>query len=123
MDAAVRQPQRRPRSPSAPTATSTSALGDGGGGGDPQGNGQNRGSLLGKILRIDVEPRAPAPYAIPPDNPFVGRTAGAPEIWAYGLRNPWRFSFDRATRRPLIGDVGPERVGGGRRPPARHAAG
>ncbi|MGE5177131.1 MAG: PQQ-dependent sugar dehydrogenase [Hyphomicrobiales bacterium] len=79
-------------------------LGDGGSGGDPQGNGQNLGTLLGKILRIDVG--AGSPYAIPPDNPFVGRAGARGEIWSYGLRNPWRFSFDAETGDMLIGDVG-----------------
>ena len=79
-------------------------LGDGGSGGDPQGHGQNTSTLLGSILRIDVD--AGTPYAIPGDNPFVNDTAAAPEIWAYGLRNPWRFSFDRATGDLYIGDVG-----------------
>ncbi|MBI4200810.1 MAG: PQQ-dependent sugar dehydrogenase [Chloroflexi bacterium] len=82
-------------------------LGDGGGGGDPFGNGQNLATLLGKILRID--PRAPEegrPYSIPPDNPFVGRAGAREEIWAYGLRNPWRFSFDPQTGRLWAGDVG-----------------
>ena len=88
------------------------ALGDGGSGGDPQGNGQNRETLLGKILRIDVD-APPAPdrgYAIPPTNPYaasgVAPGAGLPEIWAYGLRNPWRFSFDRSSGDLYIGDVG-----------------
>ncbi len=81
------------------------ALGDGGAGGDPQGNGQDRESLLGKILRIDPAASGTAAYSVPADNPFVG-AAGADEIWAYGLRNPWRFSFDRATGDLWIGDVG-----------------
>jgi glucose/arabinose dehydrogenase len=82
-------------------------LGDGGGGGDPFGNGQNPDALLGSILRIDVD-AAPAEgkaYAIPPDNPFAGG-GGAPEIWAKGVRNPWRFSFDRTTSQIWIGEVG-----------------
>lgn len=78
--------------------------GDGGGGGDPERNGQNINALLGKLLRLDVDDGQP--YAIPRDNPFVGRTDARPEIWAYGLRNPWRFSFDRATGDLYIGDVG-----------------
>jgi glucose/arabinose dehydrogenase len=78
--------------------------GDGGGGGDPFGNGQDSTTLLGKILRIDVD--GTVPYAIPPTNPFVGRAPAAPEVWAYGLRNPWRFSFDRATRDFYVADVG-----------------
>jgi glucose/arabinose dehydrogenase len=82
------------------------ALGDGGSEGDPQGNGQNRQTLLGKILRINVDATAPGTqYAIPADNPFLDRS-GLPEIWAYGLRNPWRFSFDRYTGRLFAGDVG-----------------
>jgi len=81
-------------------------LGDGGSGGDPQGNGQNTDTLLGSIIRIDVRnSSASAPYALPADNPFVGR-AGADEIWAYGLRNPWRMAFDGATGKLWIGDVG-----------------
>lgn len=79
------------------------ALGDGGSGGDPDGNGQNRETLLGSILRIDVDA---TPYAVPADNPFVGQAPFAPEIWGWGLRNPWRFSFDRATGDLWIGDVG-----------------
>ena len=84
------------------------ALGDGGSAGDPQGNGQNPWTLLGTILRIDVdgEGEEGRPYAIPPDNPFVESGLGAPEVWAYGLRNPWRFSFDRATGDLYIADVG-----------------
>ncbi|WP_404197521.1 PQQ-dependent sugar dehydrogenase [Streptomyces tauricus] len=80
------------------------ALGDGGAGGDPHGNGQNLDTLLGKLLRID--PRGGEPYAIPPDNPFVDDPNAKDEIWAYGLRNPWRFSFDEGTGDLLIGDVG-----------------
>ncbi|HEU5262511.1 MAG TPA: PQQ-dependent sugar dehydrogenase [Gemmatimonadales bacterium] len=78
--------------------------GDGGGGGDPNGNGQDSTVLLGKILRIDVN--AGSPYVVPASNPFVGLPPARPEIWAYGLRNPWRFSFDRVTHDLYIGDVG-----------------
>lgn len=77
-------------------------LGDGGSEGDPLGNGQSLDTLLGKLLRIDVDNGTP--YALPPNNPFAG--GGLPEIWAYGLRNPWRFSFDRLTGDLYIGDVG-----------------
>ncbi|MFM9607468.1 PQQ-dependent sugar dehydrogenase [Streptomyces niveiscabiei] len=80
------------------------ALGDGGSAGDPQGNGQKLGTLLGKLLRID--PKGAKPYAIPRDNPFVNTPGAKGEIWSYGLRNPWRFSFDKATHDVLIGDVG-----------------
>lgn len=83
------------------------ALGDGGYRDDPQGNGQNLGSLLGKILRIDVD--GGDPYRIPPDNPFVGRAGARGEIWAWGLRNPWRFTFDPEGRM-LVGDVGQNRL-------------
>ncbi|RFU86280.1 sugar dehydrogenase [Streptomyces triticagri] len=79
-------------------------LGDGGAGGDPHGNGQKLDTLLGKILRID--PAGGDPYAIPSDNPFVDDPEAKDEIWAYGLRNPWRFSFDSGTGDLLIGDVG-----------------
>jgi glucose/arabinose dehydrogenase len=79
-------------------------LGDGGSGGDPDGNGQNRATLLGTILRLDVD--GGSPYAIPADNPFVGQAGVRAEIWAYGLRNPWRFSFDRATGDLYVADVG-----------------
>lgn len=78
--------------------------GDGGAAGDPWGNGQSLDTLLGKLLRIDVDQGEP--YGIPPDNPFVGQEDARPEIWAYGLRNPWRFSFDRATGDLFIADVG-----------------
>lgn len=80
-------------------------VGDGGAEGDPLNFGQNTNALLGKILRIDVHSRT-LPYGIPPDNPFVNTPGSAPEIWAYGLRNPWRFSFDRATSDLYIADVG-----------------
>jgi glucose/arabinose dehydrogenase len=79
-------------------------MGDGGSGGDPQGNGQNRQSLLAKLLRIDVDGQKP--YGIPADNPFRSDTATRPEIFALGLRNPWRFSVDRLTGDIFIGDVG-----------------
>jgi glucose/arabinose dehydrogenase len=82
-------------------------LGDGGSGGDPFGNGQSLGTRLGKMLRIDVD-RGTA-YAVPSDNPFASRSGALPEIWAYGLRNPFRFSFDRATGDLYIGDVGQNR--------------
>ena len=79
------------------------APGDGGGGGDPDENAQDLGVLLGKMLRIGVDA---LPYTIPTDNPFVGTAGARGEIWAYGLRNPWRFSFDRETGDLYIGDVG-----------------
>ena len=83
------------------------ALGDGGSGGDPLGSGQDTSTLLGSILRIDpLEPTDDLPYRIPEDNPFVGSRGQRNEIWAYGLRNPWRFSFDVRTGDLWIGDVG-----------------
>jgi glucose/arabinose dehydrogenase len=82
-------------------------MGDGGSGGDPHGNGQNLGTLLGKMLRIDVD--RGEPYAIPPDNPFRDRRGARPEIWAFGLRNPWRFAFDPAESLVIIADVGQNR--------------
>jgi glucose/arabinose dehydrogenase len=82
------------------------AFGDGGSGGDPLGNGQSLDTLFGKILRIDPRPSGGRPYGIPSDNPFVGREGARGEIWDYGLRNPWRFSFDAATGDLWIGDVG-----------------
>jgi glucose/arabinose dehydrogenase len=85
-------------------------MGDGGSGGDPQGNGQRLDTLLAKILRLDVtsDPGS-ARYVVPPTNPFIGRSGAKPEIWAYGVRNPWRFSFDRTTGDLWIGDVGQDR--------------
>ncbi|HEY2767509.1 MAG TPA: PQQ-dependent sugar dehydrogenase [Solirubrobacteraceae bacterium] len=81
-------------------------VGDGGSEGDPEGNGQNTNTLLGKILRIS--PSAVGGYTIPSSNPFAGQAGRRGEIWAYGLRNPWRFSFDRATGALIVGDVGQE---------------
>jgi len=79
-------------------------LGDGGSAGDPYGNAQSGNALLGKILRIDVDHGDP--YSIPADNPYASSSNVHPEIWAMGLRNPWRFSFDRLTGDLWIGDVG-----------------
>jgi glucose/arabinose dehydrogenase len=81
-------------------------MGDGGSGGDPERVALNVGSLLGKMLRIDVTPSPGSPYTVPADNPFVGVPGARPEIWAVGLRNPWRFGFDRATGDLWIADVG-----------------
>jgi glucose/arabinose dehydrogenase len=80
-------------------------MGDGGSAGDPQNNGQNPAALLGKLLRMDVE-SGPAPYVVPSTNPFVQTAGYRGEIWAMGLRNPWRFSFDRQTGDLYIADVG-----------------
>lgn len=78
-------------------------MGDGGAAGDPANNGQDPFTLLGDMLRLDINTE---PYAIPEDNPHVDGTTGRPEVWASGLRNPWRYSFDRATGNLYIGDVG-----------------
>ncbi|MEY2448124.1 MAG: hypothetical protein QOH79_1600, partial [Acidimicrobiaceae bacterium] len=82
-------------------------LGDGGSGGDPHGHGQDASTLLGSILRLDIDtpPRDDAAYAIPEDNPFVG-SGGLPEIYVLGVRNPWRFSFDADTDALWVADVG-----------------
>jgi glucose/arabinose dehydrogenase len=88
-------------------------LGDGGGGNDQhgeRGNAQNRGTLLGKILRIDPRASDGKAYSIPADNPFAGQGGARGEIYSYGLRNPWRFSFDRSTGALAIGDVGQNAV-------------
>jgi len=86
------------------------SVGDGGGGGDPDDNGQNRATLLGAILRLDVDSSDMGNYGIPTDNPFEGNTSGyREEIYAFGLRNPWRFSFDHVTGRLWVGDVGQRR--------------
>ncbi len=85
-------------------------MGDGGSSGDPGNRAQNIGSFLGKILRIDVvDPAGAANYKIPPDNPYVGTASAVKEIWAIGVRNPWRFSFDSVTGDLWIGDVGQNR--------------
>lgn len=89
------------------------ATGDGGGGNDqhgPRGHAQNRGSLLGKLLRIDPRRSGRRAYRVPRDNPFVGRSGARPEIYSLGLRNPWRFSFDRVTGDLTIADVGQDAI-------------
>ena len=84
------------------------SVGDGGSGGDPFNSGQNLGTLLGKVLRLAVNASSDSPpfYTVPADNPFVGEPPGKPEIWAWGLRNPWRIAFDRLTGDLFIADVG-----------------
>lgn len=81
-------------------------LGDGGAGGDPRKTGQDPSDLLGSVLRIDPAPAEAAPYTIPPDNPFAQATGGRPEVWLWGVRNPWRASFDQATGDLWVADVG-----------------
>jgi glucose/arabinose dehydrogenase len=81
-------------------------MGDGGSGGDPQRRAMNNGELLGKILRVDPHAAGGDPYTVPGDNPFVGVAGARPEVWANGLRNPWRFAFDRQTGDLWIADVG-----------------
>jgi glucose/arabinose dehydrogenase len=88
-------------------------IGDGGGAGDQhgsRGNAQNLGTLLGKILRIDPKAAGGRPYTIPSDNPFVNRSGAKGEVYSYGLRNPWRFSFDRSNGDLTIGDVGQNEI-------------
>jgi glucose/arabinose dehydrogenase len=97
--------------------------GDGGQAGDPERNGQDLGSLLGKILRIDPVESGGEPYSIPADNPFAGRPGARGEVFAYGLRNPWRFSFDRETGDLYIADVGQDSQEEVDRLPAARAAG
>lgn len=94
-----------------PSGMMVIGFGDGGGAGDPGNRAQNLNVLLGKLLRIDPK-RQPdgKPYGIPADNPFVGRAGARPEIWAYGLRNPWRWSFDPSTKDLYVGDVGQRNV-------------
>ena len=108
-------------SSSAPTALLYAATGDGGSAGDPPENAQNKHKLLGKLLRIDPRKHGNKRYRVPRGNPFVGK-AGRNEIYALGLRNPFRFSF--SGRRIVIGDVGQDKLGGGRlrRPPRAYAA-
>lgn len=84
-------------------------LGDGGSEGDPDRTGQDLGTLLGKVLRIDPRAGGGRPYSVPASNPFVDRPGARPEIYSYGLRNPWRFSFDRLTQAFSVGDVGQNR--------------
>ena len=86
-------------------------FGDGGAGGDPEQNAQNPSTLLGSVLRLDVDGESPdRPYAIPEDNPFADGAEGQPEVWAYGLRNPWRFSFDQLTGEFYLADVGQREI-------------
>jgi glucose/arabinose dehydrogenase len=107
-----------------PTGMLMAGYGDGGSGGDPNNRAQNLNDLLGKMLRIDPsKPSGNRAYGIPEDNPFVGRSGARPEIWAYGLRNPWRWSFDPATRDFFVADVGQNSVEEVNYVPAAQAAG
>jgi glucose/arabinose dehydrogenase len=99
------------------------ALGDGGSGGDPQRNGLDLSTWLGKILRIDPTASGGEGYTVPTDNPFVGQGGARPEIWSYGLRNPWRVSFDIATGDVWIADVGQGSLEEVNRSPAAAGAG
>lgn len=100
-------------------------MGDGGSGGDPDCRAQKLGEKLGKLLRVDVDQNTATPpyYAVPASNPFVGLSGAVPEIWALGLRNPWRFSFDRLTGDLFIGDVGQDNWEEIDFEPAGHAGG
>ena len=119
---AVPQPQRRPARVR-PRRQLYIGFGDGGSAGDPERNGQDLGTLLGKILRIDPRPGGGRPYTVPADNPFVGRPGARPEIFAYGLRNPWRFSFDRANGDADDRRRRPGHARGGRLPARRPSRG
>jgi len=107
-----------PPAPSAPSTPQCASVGDGSHGADPGNLAQDPETLLGKMLRIDVETGNPATYTVPPTNPFVGIPGHREEIWALGLREPWRFWFDRLTGDIYIGDVG-EDSWGRRRPASR----
>ena len=98
------------RSSSDPTATSTSASATAAPPATRSATGSTCRPGSGKILRIDPAPNGDQPYTVPADNPFVGQDGAKPEIWSYGLRNPWRFSFDRATKDLWIGDVGQDKI-------------
>ena len=98
-------------------------MGDGGAGGDPEERGQDPSTLLGKMLRIDVDNIGDEPYGVPQDNPFAQTEGAMPEIWAYGLRNPWRYSFDRETGDLWIADVGQNAFEEINRQPADSAGG
>ena len=115
---ARRQPQRRAAPVRRPTATSTSRPATAAAAATPTENAQNLDSLLGKLIRIDPRRHGSQPYSVPGSNPFVG-APGRDEIYAYGLRNPYRFSFDRPAGHLVIGDVGQDTLGGDRLPAGR----